>query len=426
MLEVNIKTSFIESYSREDGLLRVGGRLTNSSLSYSQKHPPILPSKDVLTKLLLSSLHISFCHCGISLLLAHVGSVAHIIGVRRLARAVCRSCVTCRKATARKEEQQMGQLPSSRVIPSPAFSKTGIDYAGPFTLKKGYTRKPVLIKAYMCIFVCFCFKAVHLEVVSDLSTESFIAALKRFISRRGLPTELHSDNGSNFKGAANDMKNFYQFLANDSTQRAIYHHLLFSRINWIFSPERAPHFGGLWESAVKSAKFHLKRVIGQQKLTYEEFSTVLCQIESCLNSRPLVPISSHSDDGIEVLTPGHFLIGRPLNSLPEANVTDIPQPLKHWMLVQSISQHWWQRWSKEYLQQLQCLHKWKQSKRNINVGDIVLILEDSPFITRWPMARVTNTYPGQDGKVRVVQVRTATSSFKRTISKLALLLPPEH
>ena len=82
------------------------------------------------------------------------------------------------------------------------------------------------------------------------------------------------------------MKNFYQFLANDSTQHAIYHHLLSSRINWMFSPERAPHFGGLWESAVKSAKFHLKRVIGQQKLTYEEFSTVLCQIESCLNSRP--------------------------------------------------------------------------------------------------------------------------------------------
>ena len=183
---------------------------------------------------------------------------------------------------------------------------------------------------------------------------------------------------------------------------------------------------GLWESAVKSAKFHLKRVIGQQKLTYEEFSTVLCQIESCLNSRLLVPISSRSDDGIEVLTPGHFLIGRPLNSLPEANVTDIPQPLKHWMLEQSISQHWWRRWSKEYLQQLQCLHKWKQSKRNINVGDIVLILEDSPFTTRWPMARVTNTYPGQDGKVRVVQVRTATSSFKRPISKLVLLLPPEH
>ena len=168
----------------EDGLLCVGGRLTNSSLSYSQKHPPILPSKDVLTKLLLSSLHISLCHCGISLLLAHVGSIAHIIGVRRLARAVCWSCVTCRKATARKEEQQMGQLPSSRVIPSPAFSKTGIDYAGPFTLKKGYTRKQVLIKAYMCIFVCFCTKAVHLEVVSDLSTEFYCSFKTIYIPSR--------------------------------------------------------------------------------------------------------------------------------------------------------------------------------------------------------------------------------------------------
>ena len=249
------------------GLLLVGGRLNNSSLSYCQKHPPILPGKDVLTKLLISSLHISLCHCGPSLLPTHAGSMAHIIGARRLIRTVCRSFVTCRKTAARREEQQMGQLPSSRVTPSPVFSKTDIDYAGPFLLKKGYTRKPVLIKTYMCILVCFSTKAVHLEAVSDLSTESFLATLKRFVSRRGLLTEIHSDNGSNFKGTANDLKHFYEFLSRDSTQHAVHHHLLSSRVNWIFSPERAPHFGGLWEAAVKSAKLHLKRIIGQQTLT---------------------------------------------------------------------------------------------------------------------------------------------------------------
>ncbi len=276
----------------EAGLLVVGGRLSNSQLALSQKHPPILASKDVLTQLMFRSLHVSLCHCGPSLLLSHAGSIAHVLGARPLARKVCRSCVVCRKVAAKLETQQMGQLPRARVIPSPAFDKTGIDFAGPFLMKKGHTRRPVIVKTYLCVFVCFCTRAVHLEVVSDLTTEAFLACLKRFVSRRGLPSEIYTDNGSNFKGASNHLSDLYQFLQKDATQNQISASMLSQRIKWTFSPERAPHFGGLWEAAVKSAKYHLKRVIGAQKLDYEEFSTVLCQVESCMNSRPLLPIDS--------------------------------------------------------------------------------------------------------------------------------------
>ena len=152
----------------------------------------------------------------------------------------------------------MGQLPAARTTPAPPFQTTGVDYAGPFTLKQGYTRKPVLIKAYLAIFICFCTKA---EVVSNLTTEAFLAALRRFVSGRGLPADIHSDNGTNFIGARNDLQELYKFLSSTEVQATIHSFSLNHKITWHTIPERAPHFGGLWEAAVKSTKHHLKRVV---------------------------------------------------------------------------------------------------------------------------------------------------------------------
>ena len=189
----------------KDGLLHIGGRLSNASLSPSQQHPVILSGHDILSQLLLKYYHVVLGHCGPTLLLSHTGNQLHVMGARRLARSTCNSCIICKKISARTESQRMGQLPVARVNPTPPFSTTGIDYAGPFTLKPGHIRKPVLVKSYIAVFVCFTTKAVHLELVSDLTTEAFLAALKRFVSRRGLPLNIHSDNGSNFIGAKNDL-----------------------------------------------------------------------------------------------------------------------------------------------------------------------------------------------------------------------------
>ena len=212
----------LQPFLGPDGLLHVGGRLSRSSLSQSQKHPIILSSKDMFVDLLFNYYHVSLGHCGPTLLLSHAGDVYHIVGARRKARDVCRQCMTCRKVAAKLETQLMGQLPPDRTNPAPAFATTGLDYAGPFTIKYGYTRKPVLVKAYLAIFVCFCTKAVHLEMVSDLSTPAFLAALKRFISRRGLPKHIHSDNGSNFLGARNDLRELYIQLKSHGTQNAVH------------------------------------------------------------------------------------------------------------------------------------------------------------------------------------------------------------
>jgi len=408
-----------------DGLLMVGGRLKHSALPYSQKHPIILHGKDILTRMIVSSQHITLLHAGPTLMLSVLSSRFHIIGARRLVRTVYRGCVTCKKVTAKTESQFMGQLPVHRVTPSPPFAKTGVDFAGPLIIKKGHTRKPVYIKSYICLFVCLATKAVHLELVSDLTTEAFLASFKRFVSRRGLPTDVFSDNGTNFVGASNELKELYSFLSKDQSQSRISSSLSDLQVAWHFSPERAPHFGGLWEAAVKSTKFHLKRVVGAQRLTFEELTTILSQIEACLNSRPLTSLANDSE-GVDVLTPGHFLIGRPLHSLPSRDYSNSKlTTLKRWSLCQSLAQHWWKRWSNEYLQQLQRKQKWRNSSRDFQPDDIVLVKEDSIATTCWPLAKIVDTYPGKDGKTRVVSVKTKNGIYKRPIVKLVLLIPKE-
>ena len=172
------------------------------------------------------------------------------------------------------------------------------------------------------MFVSLTVKAVHLKVVSDFTTEAFIACLRRFIARRGKPSLIWSDNGTNFVGAANEVKQLVHFLNRRATQEPISDFLSSQMIEWRFIPQRAPHIGGLWEAAVKSMKKHLRKVAREVKLTFEELSTVVAQIEACLNSRPLVSLAS-GDEGLKVLTPGHFLIGQALEALPDSSPTTL-------------------------------------------------------------------------------------------------------
>ena len=296
-----------------------------------------------------------------------------------------------------------------------------MDYAGPLQLKLGSTRKPVIIKAYVCVFVSLSVRAVHLELVSDLSTDAFIACLRCFISRRGKPTLLWSDHGTNFVGASNEIKELMRFLESQKVKGEISSFCSVQNIEWRFIPEHAPHFGGLWEAAVKSFKAHLRRVVGGVKLTFEELTTVLTQIEACLNSHLIVSLSV-PDDGIEALTPGHFLIGRPIEALPDPVLTyRTISILSRWILCQALVRHLWQRWSSDYLNSFRHITKWCKCSPNLRVGDIVILREDNMTPSKWPLGRVVSVYTGQDGLVRVVSVKTATGTYRRPITKVVLL-----
>ena len=281
-----------------ENILRVGGRLSNSSLSRSQQHPIIGDSKDPLIIKLFKHMHLVLCHCGPSLLLCATGAKLHVVGARRLSRTVCSQYVICRRSAPKFQQQLMGVLPAPRVNPTIAFTHTGMDFAGPFQLKMGHTRRPVKIKAHICVFICLTYKAIHIEVVSDEITSAFLACFRRFATRRNCPQHLYSDNGPNFTGAKNQLNRLYKLLQQEENDTEIRHYLLeHHKITWHSIPPRSPHFGGLWESVVKSMKKHLNRFMGTLLFTFEELTTITCQVEACLNSRPILPITSHSQDG---------------------------------------------------------------------------------------------------------------------------------
>ena len=253
--------------------------------------------------------HLRLLHAGPTLL----SSTLHCMyafphhWVRKLVRSVTQGCLTCRRQSIRPTPPIMGKLPTEHVTPGLVFDKVGVHFTGPIYTKYGYVGKPTLVKSYICVFVLLSVKAVHLELVSDMTSESFIESLRRFVSWRGKPSEIWSDHGSNFIGANLELREFVSFVHQMKSQKEISEFCTSQNIQWSFIPEHAPHFGGLWEAAVKSMKIHFRKVTANVKLTFEECSTVLTQIEACMNSRPLTPLTNDNDK-IEAITPGHFLI----------------------------------------------------------------------------------------------------------------------
>ncbi|XP_064554389.1 uncharacterized protein LOC135439585 [Drosophila montana] len=212
----------------------------------------------------------------------------------------------------------MAPLPAERVQPSPTFPVTGIDFCGPFYVKSEVrNRSPT--KCYISICICFATKATLIE---DLSTSSFIAALKRFISPRGKPHTIWMDNATNFVGARNELKELLDFFISDTQRNEIVPNCLALGVNWKFIPPRSPHFGGLWKAAVKSAKYHFYRVVGNSLLSFHEFRTLICQISAMLKSRPLCSITENPND-LEILTPGHFIWGKANATIDEPDITHL-------------------------------------------------------------------------------------------------------
>ncbi|XP_018397720.1 PREDICTED: uncharacterized protein LOC108775764 [Cyphomyrmex costatus] len=402
-----------------DELLHLRGRLQHSQLDRTEKHPLILPRNARLTELIIDHHHRKTLHGGTQLTLSSIRRQFWILGGRLPIRSFIRRCVVCTHQRAATGQQLMGQLPASRVTPCRPFYHTGVDYAGPLTLKTFRGRGAKTYKGYFIIFTCFSTSAIHLEVATDYSTEGFIAAYKRFTSRRGLCSTITSDCGTNFVGADAELQRLFKASSREWSHIAA--HLANDGVAWRFNPPSAPHFGGKWEAGVKSVKFHLRRVIGETLLTYEELTTLLAQIEAILNSRPLTTLSDDPSD-VSALTPGHFLVGSVLNAVPEPSLHDLPvNRLSRWQLLRQMIESFWQRWAIEYLSQFQVSSKWHRAHNLFQIGALVLVKDEQRPPTKWPLARIIDVHPGSDGLIRVATVKTATSTFKRPIVKLCLL-----
>ncbi|XP_037929941.1 uncharacterized protein LOC119664542 [Teleopsis dalmanni] len=316
--------------------------------------------------------------------------------------------------------QIMGNLPIERVTPSRPFARTAVDFCGPVLTYLGIRGKAPF-KTYIAIFVCLSTKAAHIEAVSDLTTDAFIAALKRLIGRRGLPSDIYCDNATNFVGASNKLADLKNFLFNKTNQSNLQTFCTNQFINFNFIPPRTPHFGGLWEAAVKIAKGHLNRTLANTRLTFEELGTVLIEIEAILNSRPISPLSCDPSD-YDALTPAHFLIGGPLKILPESTSQYDKLPLADkWVRVKAVKHHFWRRWARDYLNELQTRTKWTKEQSNVSNGTLVIIHEDNMPPQRWLMGRIIHCVNGPDKHIRVVDLQTSKGVIRRPIHKLALL-----
>lgn len=403
----------------QDGALRVGGRIQKSRLPLYTKHQYILP-KHRLTDLIIRTYHEENLHVGPNGLLSALRQRFWILGSRSAVRKITNRCVRCFRVKPKGVTQYMGNLPKSRVTPAAPFEVTGVDYAGPFSVKQG-SRKPVLVKCYIAVFVCMVTKSIHLELVSDMTSAAFIAALHRFVGRRGLVREFHSDNGSNFRGAKSELHDLYKLFRNEIAMNEVEAFCHTREIVWNFIPPEAPEFGGLWESSVKSTKFHLKRILKDTPLTFEEFSTLLSQTEAILKSRPLFSLSTDPSDE-DVITPAHFLIGRPLTAVPEPSYDGIKENrLSRFQHIQQMREHFWKAWVRDYLSSLQMRGKNRERSPNVRPGMIVILHDKGLPPQCWKLGKIHAVYPGEDEFVRAVDVKVGDLVFRRPITKLSVL-----
>ena len=256
-----------------------------------------------------------------------------------------------------------------------AFSCVGLDFAGPLTFKNGTE----CVKGYVALFICFASKAVHLEAVSSLTSDAMVVALRRFIARRGIPSQIVSDNATNFVGDLNELEKVVWSVAQS-----------YSSIEWLFIPPRSPNFGGLWEAAVKSMKHHLRRFMGNSILTYEEMTSVICQIEQVFNNRPLMTLTNNPDD-IFALTPSRLVNGSRSDAIPQPCLQTMDprgHPAKRFRALQQLLSQFWKRWASEYVASLHPRGKWRQERANLSIDDVVLITDDGIPPLQWSIGRV--------------------------------------
>ena len=430
----------LDPFLDDNGVLRVGGRVRLATgLTFDAKHPIILPKKGQVTELIVCHHHHSVEHQGHRITHNEIRSTGYwIIGGGSAVSSHISRCVKCQKLTAAPQEQKMADLPEDRLEPSPPFTFSAVDYFGPWFVKEG--RKQ--LKRYGVLFTCLCSRAIHLEVSNTLSTDSFINAYRRFIGRRGPVRQLRSDQGTNFVGAMNEL----QQALSELNHEQIREELLKSSCDWVkfkMNVPHANHMGGVWERQIRTVRSVLASLLERHgsQLDDESLRTFMVEAEAIVNCRPLTVDSISSSQFSEPLTPNHLLTMKSKVVLPppgDFQRVDLYLS-KRWRRVQYLVNEFWCKWKREFLQSLQSRQKWISVKRNLQVDDVVIVKDDSLPRNRWKLARVSETYPDNDGLVRKVRIVVATDALddlgrptkaavylERPVQKLVLLFPTDQ
>ncbi|XP_070206193.1 uncharacterized protein [Littorina saxatilis] len=393
----------------QDGLLRVGGRLREATviLGPSSTHPLIMPKNHHVTTLLVRHYHAQVNHQGRHFTEGALRSNGFwIVGAKRLVSSTIQKCFQCRRLRGRQAAQQMASLPSDRVIPSAPFSHVGVDVFGPWEVLTRKTRGgQANSKRWAVIFTCMSTRAIHIEVIEEMTSSSFINALRRFISLRGPVQELRSDRGTNFVGAAKEL-NMESLFKEDGLVQG---HLRKSGVIWRFNPPHASHMGGVWERMIGVVRRILDSLLMDAKrkpLTHEVLCTLMAEVCAVVNSRPITPIY-HEPDSPLILNPSMLLTQKSGESQPLPDYSNLKDCYKqHWKHVQVLSNAFWKKWKEEYLQELQQRRRWMQTEENLKENSLVLLRDPSVPRNSWPVGLVVRTFPtARDNLVRSVEIR---------------------
>ena len=407
-----------------DGLLRVGGRLRHAPLPYHNKYPIILSPKCNLTPLIVRHYHEKTRHQGRLLSMAALREAGYFVQKgTQLMKTLIKDCVTCRKLRGRCSGQQMSDLPPDRLEMCPPFTNTGIDVFGPFSVMDGIqTRRSSPRKVWALLCTCLVTRAIHLEPLSGLDTSSFKNALRRFLSIRGACKRIRSDLGTNFVGAHNQDE---AALSTADIAKAVE----MEDVTWEFNPPHSSHFGGVWETKIAAVRRILDASVlqmGSRTFSRDEFHTVLLEAAAIVNNTPLWNVPSSADDPMP-LSPAMLLTLKETPNPPQLHdfkSTDVMSyGQRRWRRVQAISDYFWKRWQRDYLQELQMRQKWMKPKPSIRPGDVVLIKEESLKRNCWPLGRVEDVKQSGDKKARSATVKRAFDgkSVYRKIHDLVLL-----
>ena len=409
----------------KDGLLRVGGRLNALEENESFKFPFIIPKDTIITKRIVEWYHNKIEHRGKHFTICELRQAGFwVVNGSKEVGGVVFKCVRCKWLRGRCCEQMMANLPATRITAEPPFTYCGADYFGPLLVKEG--RKT--LKRYGVLFTCLSLRAVHIEVASSLEADSLIQALRRFIARRGAVREIRSDNGTNFVGADNE----FQKLVNNINDAKIAEFLTAHNCDWIRWKRNTPtasHMGGAWERQIRTVREILTSMVmsSPRVLDEETLTTFLTEAENIVNSRPLTIENLHDPNSIP-LSPMNLLTMKSQFVLPPPGVFQKEDMYcrKRWRMTQHLANCFWTRWRKEYLQLLQPRSKWVSESRNLKVDDVVLLKEDGVMRGHWPMGRVAEVHPSEDGLVRSVTLQTKDSVLKRPVNKTVLLVPTDE
>ncbi|UYV74052.1 hypothetical protein LAZ67_11001974, partial [Cordylochernes scorpioides] len=384
------------------GLLRVKTKISRRQDLESFRMPLLLPSDHDLVYLLIRWKHETWGHVGLQTLMNLLREDYWILKFRRTVRRVIHQCVKCRRFTAKSGSVESVELPENRVRDASIFEVVGIDLTGPLVLRN---RR----KVWIVIFTCAVYRAVHLELVTSLSTENFLQAFRRFVARRGRPYVVYSDNGTNFRGASRALGNLDNAVVQSESTK--------QNINWKFIPPSAPWWGGWWERLIGLLKQLLRKILGQARLEFEELYTIICDTESLMNSRPLTYMSEDVED-LSPLTPALFLHDLKEIGVPDLDSIERASLQKRYRFRQRLREDLRKRFRTEYFGFLRQETRRRSKTRPIKVGDLVLIGQDNAKRVNWPLARVVEVYPGRDGPVRVAKLRTSKGVQIRPVQRL--------